>query len=48
LAIPRAYDKLVISMRTATMVDWDLNKNETVNNDYLDACRLMTKGIAQQ
>ena len=48
LAIPRQYDKLVISMRTATMIDWDLNKNETVNNDYLDACRLMCKGIQQQ
>jgi len=45
LAIPRIYDKLVISMRTAVMQDWDLKKEETVNNDYLDAARLMCYGI---
>ncbi len=45
LAINEQYDKLITSMRTAQMIDWDLNKDETVHNDYLDACRLMCRGI---
>jgi len=45
LAIDERYDKLITSMRTATMIDWDLDKNETVHNDHLDACRLMCKGL---
>jgi len=45
LAIDERYDKLITSMRTAQMIDWDLNKDETVHNDYLDACRLMCRGI---
>jgi hypothetical protein len=48
LAIPSKFDKLIISMRTAKMVDWDLDKDESVNNDYLDACRLMCFGIEQK
>jgi len=46
LAINEQYDKLITSMRTAQMIDWDLDKNETVLNDYLDACRLMCRGIS--
>ena len=46
LAIPSKYEKLITSMRTAMMVEYDLDKNETVNHDYLDACRLMCKGVA--
>jgi len=46
LAINERFDKLITSMRTAQMEDWDLNKDETVLNDYLDAARLMCKGIA--
>ncbi len=45
LAIPKEFDKLITSMRTAQMVDWDLNKDDTVNNDHLDAARLMCRGI---
>lgn len=41
LAIPSSYDKLIVSMRTAQATDFDLDKDQTVNNDYLDACRLM-------
>jgi len=46
LAIDERYDKLITSMRTAQMIDWDLNKNETVHNDHLDSCRLMCRGIS--
>ena len=46
LAIDERYEKLITSMRTATMIDWDLNKSETVHNDHLDAARLMCKGIS--
>jgi len=45
LAIDKRYEKLITSMRTAQMIDWDLDKSQTVHNDHLDACRLMCKGI---
>ena len=41
LGVPSVYDKLLIAMRTAQATDFDLDKEETVNDDYLDACRLM-------
>lgn len=41
IAIPRRYDKLITSLRTATAVEWDLKKEETVNDDSLDALRCM-------
>ena len=46
LAIDERYDKLITSMRTAQMVEWDLDKSETVHNDHLDAGRLMCRGIS--
>ena len=46
LAIDERYDKLITSMRTAQMIEWDLDKNDTVHNDHLDACRLMCRGIS--
>ena len=45
LAIDERYEKLITSMRTAQMVEWDLDKDNTVNNDYLDAARLMCRGV---
>ena len=45
IAIPKSYDKLLISLRTAQHQDWDLDKPNTVNNDHLDALRLACKGI---
>lgn len=41
LAVPSIYDKLIIAMRTAQVKEWKLDKEESVNHDYLDACRLM-------
>ena len=41
LAIPSQYDKLIVAMRTAQATDFDLDKEATVNDDYLDAARLM-------
>jgi len=41
LAIPRACKELEISLRTAWATDWDLDKNQTVNSDDLDALRLL-------
>ena len=32
-------------MHSAIAEDFDLDKDETVNDDYLDACRLMTHGV---
>lgn len=45
LAIPSKYEKLLLSMRTAQAEDWDLDKDNTINNDHLDGARLMCKGI---
>ena len=47
LAVPSKFDKLIVAMRTAQVddEDWDLNKDDTVNDDHLDAARLMTFGI---
>ena len=41
LAVPSQYDKLIIAMRTAQVKEWKLDKEESVNTDYLDAARLM-------
>jgi len=48
LAINKHYDKLLVSMRTAVAEDFDLDKDETVNDDHIDAARLMCKGIQLQ
>jgi hypothetical protein len=44
LAIPKEYDKLLLSMRTAIATDYSLDKDETSYNDSLDALRLALKG----
>ena len=45
LAIPSKQDRLLVAMRTAQVEDWKLDKENTVNDDHLDAARLMTFGI---
>ena len=44
IAIPKSMNELIISMRTATAQDFDLDKVNTVNNDHLDAVMLLLKG----
>ena len=41
IAIPKEYDKLITSLRTAQATEWNLNKEDTVNDDSLDALRLL-------
>jgi len=41
IAIPRRYDKLITSLRTATAVEWDLKKEETTYDDSLDSLRCL-------
>ena len=43
IAISSKFDKLIVSLRTATAEDFDLNKDDTVNNDHLDSLRLALK-----
>ena len=45
LAIPKRFDKLIISLRTATAKEYDLDKDDTINDDSLDALRLITMGV---
>jgi len=45
LAIPKQFDKLIIALRTARGRQWDLIKDETVNDDHLDALRLALNGV---
>ncbi len=45
IALPKQFDKLVIAMRTARGRQWDLIKDDTVNDDHLDALRLALKGV---
>jgi hypothetical protein len=44
LAIPKQYEKLITSLRTATATEYSLNKEQTSFNDSLDALRLSLKG----
>lgn len=41
-----SFDKIITSLRTAWSSDWNLDKNETVHDDHLDALRLALKGIS--
>jgi hypothetical protein len=43
-----SFDKIVTSIRTAWAKEWDLNKNETVHDDHLDALRLAMHGISME
>jgi hypothetical protein len=40
LAIPKEYDKLIISLRTAWANEYSLDKEQTSYSDSLDAFRL--------
>ena len=48
LAIPEGCTQLITSLRTAQSVGWSLDKNHTVYDDDLDACRLMLTGIRRK
>ena len=43
LAVPKQYDKLIISLRTAYANEYSLDKEQTSYSDSLDACRLACK-----
>jgi hypothetical protein len=44
LAIPKKYDKLITSLRTAYATEYSLDKDQTSYSDSLDALRLSLKG----
>jgi hypothetical protein len=44
LCIPKQYDKLLLSMRTAIANEYSLDKDQTSYNDSLDALRLSLRG----
>lgn len=43
VAIPKQYDRLITALRTAQATEWNLNKEDTVNDDDLDDLRLLLK-----
>ena len=43
LAIPKEFDKLIISLRTAYANEYSLDKEQTSYSDSLDALRLSCK-----
>jgi formiminotetrahydrofolate cyclodeaminase len=43
--IPKKYEKLIISLRTAYAKELSLDKDETTYDDLLDALRLALKGF---
>jgi hypothetical protein len=45
VAIPKSYSNLITSLRTAWAQEWNLNKDESVANDHLDALRLSLREI---
>lgn len=45
VAIPKEYTNLITSLRTAWAEEWNLNKDESVANDHLDALRLALREI---
>ncbi len=47
LAIPRKYQKLVNSLRTAWAEGFDLDKDQTMDDDHLDAVRLLLSGVKE-
>jgi len=38
-------EKLIIGLRTCNAKEWNMQKEKSVNDDYIDALRLMCKGI---
>jgi len=45
LAIPKQYEKLITSLRTAWATEYSLDKEQTSYNDSLDALRLSLKAF---
>jgi hypothetical protein len=45
LAIPKEFNKLESTLRTAWAIGFDLDKDQTMYDDSLDALRLMLKGV---
>ena len=45
IAIPDKYDKLILSLRTATVNEYSLDKEATSYDDLFDALRLSLKGF---
>lgn len=46
IAIPKeGNEKLIISLKTAWAQDYDLDKQESVENDFLDSLRLLLNGV---
>ncbi len=45
VAIPKKYDRLITSLRTAQATEWSLNKEDTVNDDDLDSLRLLLRRV---
>jgi hypothetical protein len=43
IAIPEKFDKLIISLKTAVVNEYSLDKESTSYNDIFDACRLSLK-----
>ena len=48
IAISSKFEKLIVSLRTAQAEDFNLNKDDTVNNDHLDAFRLALKPFGME
>lgn len=44
LAIPKQYEKLITSLRTAYATEYSLDKEQTTYDDLLDVVRLGLKG----
>jgi hypothetical protein len=45
VAIPKEFDKLITGLRTAWAVEWNLDKDESVNSDHTDALRLALREV---
>ena len=45
IAIPEKYDKLILSLRTATVNEYSLDKEATSYDDMFDALRLSLRGF---
>ena len=43
IAIPEKFDKLIVSLKTAVVNEYSLDKESTSYNDIFDACRLALK-----
>ena len=54
IALPKSkdesesFDKVATALRTAWSKEWNLDKNETVHDDHLDALRLAMLGISKE